>query len=327
MKSSQSKNQKNSILPGGVTVWPTVQGRSISSFMLETVFKMIPLADKRESSVFDKYMEDNSKPYQLPDGIQEKYGVEELDDFTDTFLIEPKEKNRDLVILYLHGGGYWSQPLSLHFQFFNKIANQYGAPVIFPIYPKAPAYDATDVHAMIKERYNYLLTEKHISPDNILLMGESAGGGLALAFLQVLRDQNLPMPKQVILISPWLDVTGSNKAMDVIEPNDPLLLRDSLVFGGITYAGNLDPKDPLVSPIYGNLSKLPPVTVFTGTHDILDADIQQLGHTAKEQNLDYTIYTYEKMNHGFVGFPIIPEAKDAIKIISSIVQEQYPLTK
>lgn len=304
-------------------MWAAVEGQSTSSLVLENIFKLIPLADKRDKEVFDNYMEENSKPYVLPSDIREKYNVNELDDFKDTFVIEPKEKKSDMVIFYLHGGGYWSQPLSMHFMFLQKIADEYGVEVILPVYPKAPAYHAVDVHKMIMSRYEYLLKEKSISSDNILLMGESAGGGLSLAFLQVLRDQQLAMPKQAILISPWLDVTATNKDMDEIEPKDPLLLRQSLAFGGINYAGSLDPKDPLVSPIFGDLTGLPPITIFTGTHDILDADIQKLKRMTEKQGLDYTVYTYHNQNHGFVGFPIIPEAKDALEKITKIIQENY----
>ncbi|OCT11595.1 hypothetical protein A8709_07105 [Paenibacillus pectinilyticus] len=286
---------------------------------METVFKFIPLRDRRDEDNFNKSLQTSNAPYILPEKYRVKYEVEEYEGFTDTFVIYPENNSSDLFIFYLHGGGYWSQPLSFHFKFFKNVSKELNANFILPVYPKAPSYHAIDVHKMIMERYLYLIHDKGVSAENIILMGESAGGGLALSFLQVLRDQGLPLPKQAILISPWLDVTNTNPAMIDIQPYDPLLNIESLGYGGIIYAGDLDPKDPLVSPIYGDLERLPPITLFSGTHDILHADILKYSKIATEKRWDVTLYTYEKMNHCFVGFPI-PEGKEALGIISNIIR-------
>lgn len=286
---------------------------------METVFKCIPLTDRRDAESFKKSLQASSLPYTLPEKYRSKYGVKEFDDFSDTFVINPEDNSSDLTIFYLHGGGYWSQPLSFHFKFFQKVSQELQAQFILPVYPKAPSFHAIDVHKMIMERYLYLIHDKGIPADKIFLMGESAGGGLALSFLQVLKEQNIPMPKQAILISPWMDVTNTNPAMAEIQPHDPLLNIESLGYGGIIYAGDLDPKNPLVSPIYGDIEGLPPITVFSGTHDILHADILKYSKIASERGEDVTLYTYEKMNHCFVGFPI-PEGKKALGIIKRIIR-------
>lgn len=307
------------ILTSILFVRAQVQGRSATSLLLEDVFSLIPLKDRRDEAVFQEALDANSVPYELPDSTREKYDIMEYDDYTDTFVISPETDDGELVIFYLHGGGYWSQPLSLHYSFFNSISNELNAQLVLPIYPKAPAYQATEVHEMVMERYLNLVEEHGGDADNIILMGESAGGGLALSFMQVLRDKDLPMPQQAILISPWLDVTCSNPAMVEIQPHDPLLNIESLGFGGITYAGDLDPKDPLASPIYGDLDGLPPITVFTGTHDILHSDIALYEDIAKDKALDVTFHVYENQNHCFIGFPI-PEGKEALGIILDILK-------
>ncbi|WP_283679547.1 alpha/beta hydrolase [Lentilactobacillus sp. Marseille-Q4993] len=294
--------------------------RSASSIILENIFKLIPLTDRRVDANFQKALEANKKPYVLPDKVRSKYNIKEYDGYSDTFIMEPETKSSDEVIFYLHGGGYWSQPLSLHFVFFNKLINRLGISLVLPVYPKAPAYTATDAHKMVMDRYLHLINDKKIPADKIILMGESAGAGLGLALLERLRDEKIPMPKQAIFISPWFDVTTENALKKEIQPHDPLLDNDILSFSGITYGGDLGPKNPLVSPLFGDLDNLPPMTVFTGTHDILYADAKKIEDIAKEKNLNITVHTYLNMNHGFVGFPVIPEAKQSFEVVIKTIE-------
>jgi acetyl esterase/lipase len=188
------------------------------------------------------------------------------------------------------------------------------ADIILPVYPKAPLHHAPEVHAMVLDRYLWLLRERRLRPEDIVLMGDSAGGGLTLSFLQQLRDKALPLPREAFLISPWLDVTDSNPAMKDYQAADPLLDMDELAFQGRQYAGDLDPKDPLVSPIFGSLAGLPPLTVFAGTHEIFYPDVIRLGELAREQGADIDIRLFPNQIHCFVVLPV-REGKAAREII------------
>ena len=233
----------------------------------------------------------------------------------------PVNSYQGKYIFYIHGGAYWGQPFPQHFDMLKKIADKSSAKVIMPIYPKAPAYHVDDVFSMILDTYNHLLNDDGIDPKKMIFMGDSAGGRLILGFMQYLRDNQVPLPQQAILISPWLDISNSNPDMKVIDPLDPILGLKNLTYLGREYAGDLDVHDPLVSPIYGDSSSLPPITVFTGTHDILNPDARKFYHKALAREWDVTIYNYSKMNHVFPLFPI-PEARDAIEKMVDIIGKQ-----
>jgi acetyl esterase/lipase len=298
--------------------------QSFSSKLLEKALSLIPIKNRKDPKVFEQFLKDTSKAYILPEKVRRKYGITQLDSFNDTFVIDHETNNNSPVIFYLHGGGYWVQPLSIHYIFFDKLAKKLGSKLILPIYPLAPAHNATQVHEMVMERYMYMINNMHISPQKIIFMGDSAGAGLAIAFMQVLRDKKLPLPKAAVLYSPWVDVTNTTPGMKDVP--DPFLNVDNLAYGGEIYAGNLDPKDPLVSPIYGDMSNLPPIIAYGGTHDALNLDAEKMANMAEEQHFNFTLYVYDKMVHGFVGFFFTPEAKSAfkeiVKKINSIMTEE-----
>ena len=296
--------------------------RSLSSQLLAAIFRCVPHTDMRKDKNRDRALLKSRALYALPECARGRYGFTELDGFADTFVTGSDTGKDHMTVFFLHGGAYWSQPFWLHFKVLKELSKALGAQVILPVYPKAPSYNVLDVHKMIMERYIYLIGGKGIPAESIALVGDSAGGGLSLAFLQVLKDNHLPMPREAILLSPWLDVSNSNSGMKPIQSHDPLLNIESLTFQGKTYAGDLPPQNPLVSPLYGDLSGLPPITVLIGTYDIFYADIDKLDKIVEEQRLDVTIYVYEKMNHCFAGYPI-PEGKDARMRIIKELQRVY----
>lgn len=302
----------------GIAVAKTVQAkkqeRSVRSLVLEDITRTLPVSVKREPS-FEESMEKSAQPFVLPQIVRTRVGLTELDEFTDTFVLEPKEKTSEMVIFYLHGTNYWYNPSRYHYAFIKRLANRLGAQLILPVYPKAPAHTAIDIQQMVLDRYLYLINEKEIPAENIVFIGDASGGGLALAMLQKLRYLAYPMPKQAFLISPWLDVTNSNPAIAEIQPNDPILNAEKLAFKGEKYAGDLELTHPMVSPIYGDLSGLCPITVFAGTREIFCADAQKLCDIAEEKELEIEVYIYKNQMHFFVGLPI-PEGEEAIDIIA-----------
>ncbi len=302
----------------GVAVAKTAQARkqerSVRSLVIEDITRTLPVTVKREPT-FEESMEKSAQPFVLPQIVRNRVGLTELDEFTDTFVLEPKEKTSDMVIFYLHGTNYWYNPSRYHYAFIKRLANRLGTQLILPVYPKAPAHTAVDIQQMVLDRYLYLINEKKIPAEKIVFIGDAAGGGLALAMLQKLRYLAYPMPGQAFLISPWLDVTNSDPAIKEIQPNDSILNAEKLTFKGEKYAGDLDPTHPMVSPIYGDLSGLCPITVFAGSREIFCADAQKLCDIAEEKELDIEVYIYKNQMHFFVGLPI-PEGEEAIDIIA-----------
>ena len=303
----------------GVVVAKSVQAkkqeRSVKSLVLEDAARALPAAVRQEKS-YEECMEKSAQPFVLPQAVRKRIGMTELDGFEDTFVLEPKEKTSELVLFYIHGSNFWYNPSRYHYAFMRRLVNTLGMEMIVPIYPKAPAHTAVEMQQMVIDRYLYLIKEKGIPSDQIVFIGDAAGGGMALAIMQKLRYLALPMPKQAFLISPWLDVTNSNPKMEEIQPLDPVLNIEKLAFKGEKYAGDLELTHPMVSPIYGDLVGLPKITVFVGTREIFCADVEKLEEIALERDLDIEVYVYKNQMHFFVGLPI-PEGEDAMNIIAS----------
>lgn len=209
------------------------------------------------------------------------------------FIITPKKKEKtDIKILYFHGGAYVAEATKDHWEFVEQIANDTGATVIFPDYPLTPKYTYKDVFKMVVPLYKEIIDK--VDTKNLILMGDSAGGGLGLALEERIGEENLEMPAKTILISPWLDVRLTNPQIDEVQKNDKHLNKETLKLAGIAYAGEDGINSYLVNPIDGNLSKLKNITILTGTYDILNPDVHKLKEKAEDK---ITIKEYEQANH------------------------------
>ena len=184
----------------------------------------------------------------------------------------------------------------------------------------APSSNCEDAIGFIGHVYQKLLT-KH-SAENIVLTGDSSGAGLALGFAMTLRNENKPQPSQIILLSPWLDVTMSNEDMLEIDKKDKMLGIEPLQLAGKVYAGKLDLKDYRVSPVYGDFSGLGVISVFIGTHDLFVADCRKLKSIAEISNISINYFEYPKMFHGWFILRSMKEAKAAINQISSLINNE-----
>lgn len=212
------------------------------------------------------------------------------------FIITPKnEQKSEKVILYLHGGSYVAETSSNHWKFLEKLVKDTNATIILPDYPLTPKYTYKDVFTMITPLYKEIIEE--VSTDNLILMGDSAGGGMSLALLERLSEENVEMPYKTILISPWLDVRLENPEIDNVQKYDKDLNKESLKIAGIAYAGKDGIDSYLVNPIDGDLSKLKNITIFTGTYDILNPDVHVLDEKAKKVNVSLEIKEYEGAEH------------------------------
>ena len=120
-------------------------------------------------------------------------------------------------------------------------------------------------------------------------LGDSAGGGIALALAQEAGRENLNQPNKLILISPWLDVTMKNPKIEIVQKNDKMLNKKVLTIAGVAYSGGKDMDKYLVSPINGPLDKLEDVIIYTGTYDILNPDVHIFEKLAKEKNLKLNV--------------------------------------
>ncbi|MCR5207788.1 MAG: alpha/beta hydrolase [Eubacterium sp.] len=265
----------------------------------------------------DKYIEKrrakNKKPFMLPPfpyaskvKKESLYGVE-----TVYF-----NKGRDKKIIYLHGGAFTEQPLLPHFMLCDKISKSTGYEIIFPVYKKAPDHTFTETLDFLETLYRELI--KTVNPESIVFMGDSSGGGLALSFCEYLKELSLPQPKRMVLLSPWLDVSMATPFNPEIDKVDPNLQYDFLKKAGKNWAGDTDVHDWRVSPIYGDLSSLAPITAYFGTWECIIDDARIFRDKCKAAGAELDYREYEGMNHVFPLYPI-PEAKKAHKEIIDIL--------
>ena len=161
-----------------------------------------------------------------------------------------------------------------------KMAKKYNLKVTFIDYPLAPENDIQKAHKILSKTYKKI-TSKYKN-DEFFLFGDSSGGGLALSFLQQLKNKNdVPFPNKTVLMSPWVDVSMTNNEIKNFEEKDPLLPLNGLITTGKQFAGNLDTQDPLISPIYGNMDNLKDIFLIFGTNEIFYPDCLKLNNKLK----------------------------------------------
>lgn len=233
--------------------------------------------------------------------------------------IAPQENPRRGQIVYLHGGAYVNSFASQHWSFMSQLVDRSGCTVTAPNYPHAPEYHVHDVFEFLLPLYRELASVA--GAKNVTLMGDSSGGGISLALAQRLREDGLPQPGAVIMLSPWLDATLSNPEIAAVDRIDPFLGVQGLQYSGAAYARDVDPRSYLVSPVYGSLKGVAPVTVFIGTRDIFLPDCRKLRDRAAAENVKLNYREYDGMVHDWMLGPL-PEAKQVLAEIVAQLKEQ-----
>ena len=212
------------------------------------------------------------------------------------FIVKPQNtENTTLTILYFHGGSYIAEATSDHWKFIQKLAVDSNATIIMPDYPLAPKNTYTDVFDMVEPFYKELTTK--IDVNNLIVMGDSAGCGLALSLMEKISNNDGLIPEKIILISPWLDARLNNPEIDEVQKKDTELNKINLQLAGLSYAGKDGIDSYLASPIDGDVSKLTNITILIGTNDILNPDVHLLQEKAQNQGIIVNVKEYENAGH------------------------------
>jgi acetyl esterase/lipase len=266
------------------------------------------LENAREQKVYN---------YRLPKNFKLKSEVEEFESFGIVFYrLRPKELRNDKKIIYLHGGAYIEDMNKQHWIFIDGMVKKLGCEIILPMYPLTPFSNCSKTFEKMVLLYDDIT--KNYKEEDITLMGDSAGGGLVTSLAQYLRDTNKKSPSNIILLSPWLDVSMENREMREIEYRDYILGVDSLKVCGKLWANELSVKDSKVSPIYGEFNGLGKISVFTGTNDILWFDAKRLKAILDKENIEFNYYEYEEMPHVFAILPI-PQSDEVVEIVKNLI--------
>ena len=243
------------------------------------------------------------------------------------YQILPKDPNGKCVF-YLHGGGYINQALSVHWRALDKLAHNTKTCIVAPAYPLAPAHTWEEAFPLLEGLYRQLL--ETYKPEDITIMGDSAGGGLSAAMCLHFAQVGLPQPRQAILLSPWVDTTTTNPDIPALDSVDPMLSPPGLPVCARAWAGEpydrfsepvtADSKlwDWHISPMYGDLSVLKNVTIFTGTRELLYPDAVIFNQKLQEAGVDSRIIISEGGNHVYPFYPT-PEGRRAFRDICEMI--------
>jgi len=211
-------------------------------------------------------------------------------------------------VMFLHGGGYINEIVPAHWRFVGEMTRKARVNCVVPIYPLAPRATAKDVVPATAELLRMLLEDA--GPAKVTVVGNSAGAGLALAACQWLRDRGHRQPNRLILISPAADASVSRPEQTEIARRDPIQDIPGIVEAGRLYAGALDIGHPFVSPLNGAFRALAPMTIFSGTRDLLYPDSVDLAERARAVGVSVELHLLRDQPHNYALMPT-PEGRQA----------------
>lgn len=232
---------------------------------------------------------------------------------------EPKDVESDRVLLYFHGGGYSVCSWETHRSLISNLCKASGLRTLAVNYRLAPEhpFPAAVEDAVIA--YKFLLKSEQAS--NIVVGGDSAGGGLTMALLLSLKHQEIPMPAKVIALSPWLDLSVPSEERNENVHKDPLLDAYSVKVWAERYLQTTNPQNCLASPIYGDLNGLPPMLIHVGEREMLLDDTVRFIEKARDAGVDARLKIWPSMVHVFQFLSaIIPEAKHSINELGDFLK-------
>lgn len=221
-------------------------------------------------------------------------------------------------VLYLHGGGYATGTLALYRHFTWRVASVTRAAVVIIDYRLAPEHPFPAALDDAVTAYRWLLTQ---STGPIVVMGDSAGGGLALALLLKLRDEGLPLPAAAAVLSPWTDLTLSGASVLANARIDPLInIEEAEVYSQLYLAG-ADPRTPYASPLYGDPAGLPPTLIHVGSDEVLYDDSARMAERMRSAGCRVELEVWPRMPHVWHTLaPVLLEAREAIARIGVFVE-------
>jgi epsilon-lactone hydrolase len=235
--------------------------------------------------------------------------------------IRPAGARTDAALLYLHGGGYVIGSPRSHRHLAEAIARAAGIACLLPDYRLAPEHAFPAAVDDAVAAYRWLIEDRKIAPGRIAIAGDSAGGGLTVVALVAIRDARLPLPAAGVCISPWTDLTCSAPSYETRAARDPIVLLPNIAVMAKTYLGATDPRTPLASPLFADLTGLPPLLIHVGTDEVLLDDAARLAERGRAAGVDVSYEAWEEMIHVWHWFlPWLDEAQAAVGKIGGFVR-------
>ncbi|MCJ8084837.1 alpha/beta hydrolase fold domain-containing protein [Staphylococcus aureus] len=298
--------------------------RSVKSYMLEQGIRLsrakrrfmykeeaMKALEKMAPQTAGEY-EGTNYQFKMPVTVDKHYGstVYNVNDKQD-------KHQHQRVVLYAHGGAWFQDPLKIHFEFIDELAETLNAKVIMPVYPKIPHQDYQATYVLFEKLYHDLLNQVADSKQ-IVVMGDSAGGQIALSFAQLLKEKHIVQPGHIVLISPVLDATMQHPEIPDYLKKDPMVGVDGSVFLAEQWAGDTPLDNYKVSPINGDLDGLGRITLTVGTKEVLYPDALNLSQLLSAKGIEHDFIPGYYQFHIYPVFPI-PERRRFLYQVKNII--------
>jgi len=294
--------------------------RDMMSDVMETALKKpIQTGEFRKHPVEPAWRCPAGYLYELVDG----------DGFVMEYL-KPENAVTGRVILQLHGGGYIGPMKNIYRRFAVKYSKiSYGADVLTPDYRVAPEHVFPAALEDAVYAYRWLLEEKKYEAKNVVVAGDSAGGGLALALCLYAKDHGLPLPGGIITMSAWTDVSLSGASYETNYEIDPLFgnSKENMLYQ-CSYIGETDPKNPYLSPLFGDFKDFPPMLLQAGSYEVLLDDSLGAAARARAAGVKVRLSVYDGMFHVFqMGLELLPESREAWEEVGEYLRRIYRIRR
>jgi len=297
-----------------------VYGRSLRASVYTLMLRRRyghPRTPEAETERLEARREAGEKPYRLPEKLTLRAALTESEREGMQVFTLNDGGDAQTTVLYLHGGAYINSFNAYQWRFMDRLATEANCRVVAPAYHLAPWADHTRAYRDLTGLYRDLISEH--PGRRLLLMGDSAGGGLALGLAEALAAAGDALPEALILFSPWVDVSMDNPDIAAYIPRDPILHLELCRLHGQYWAGSADAHHWQVSPLYGDMAGLPPVTVYCGTHELLCPDILLACDRLTAAGVQTTLHVGRGLNHDYPLMPI-PEAEAAVRQVVAMVR-------
>jgi acetyl esterase/lipase len=235
--------------------------------------------------------------------------------------LRPVGTTDNRAVLYLHGGAYTMGSCTTHRALASRIAIASQTPALLPEFRLAPEYPFPAALEDGVAIYRWLI-EQGISPQKMVVAGDSSGGGLAIALTVLLRDKDVPLPAAITCLSPWADLELTGESLTTRAQVDPMCSLEESQYHAVHYIGKHDAQAPLVSPIYADLHGLPPILIQVGDREILLSDAIRLTERARKDGVDAELEVWDGMWHVWHLFArYVPEGQRAIDKIGAFIRK------
>lgn len=289
-----------------------------TSAIIHSAMAMLGLKERMEKMIVENTF--SKEADKIPASMQKQFRIQTtLINERKVWSIAPQNPVSGRVVFYLHGGAYCFNINRQQWRLVEQIVLKTGVEVIVPDYPLAPENTVVDTFAFMEALYNTSIDNDRYR--QVFFIGDSAGGGLALAFAQHIVRQKTLQPAKIFMISPWLDVSMTITEQLQYENKDHILSRKGLTVAGANYAGNTDLHDYRVSPLYGDLHIPATISIFTGTADLLHPEAKALQQKLQGHGIHHHYFEYPDLFHDWVIVPALKESKEVIQWIAEQVGE------